>query len=735
MSLPHRPPDEGISSILGFIAGLVVVTGSMAMVIYFVASAPDTAPREEAIDLEGASLRAADALTTTAGQPADWHTETNKDVLSNPATSELSRVGLLAAPGSKVAEWEKIERIRDGTLNRTALRWSLGLDEQDLAINLTGRIVSVPLLEPPTSTTYAVVNANIDADEGSGLIEGDESISWTPKAASESAADLFAAINTKYEPEMHQWAFDWDTHPSEGLGNTHPDHAWWIETQLFPQMAGVAATYTVFNAENETGIGAEPRVDTDADDAEHYAAYDEYVSGTGGGGNEEARVARWHIVEAGAPDNVPGGKDDGDHVLTMATRKSQASGKSQGFGTWRSVDGHRAWAAFGPVDVTGAGAIELKFDHVLKVDDEEASGENRYCYGDTFDESCTAVFPSILFWNATSSEWTRILPNPSCGASNWADHSANEEVGANWTAKTVNLCEAVEHAEGQLYFAFYWDSWCNAPAQPNPWTECDTEPHVRSWFLDNVRIKAEGEIAFSTGFDPLDARDDRELLFTSHDVYHNRTYEAFGGSEYTHLARYATSFVKAGGNVFAFAPHESGIGDWLGEVGLAANATVSTDVRTVLSHGLAMTTPNKLPATASDYTATPMAWALDETKWWRSGNSPEKQLTRVQITDDDIAGVFIHGQPYQGGGQVAALAYDLDNFANAQLRDDLIENAYTSAMFRDPTFQTGSDATRANAESKEVQATKRVILVPVTSDGVYTLPMEITTYLWPLASS
>ncbi|MDX1612359.1 MAG: hypothetical protein R3185_08310, partial [Candidatus Thermoplasmatota archaeon] len=317
-----------------------------------------------------------------------------------------------------------------------------------------------------------------------------------------------------------------------------------------------------------------------------------------------------------------------------------------------------------------------------------------------------------------------------------------------WTTVTVDLCEALDYALGTVYLTFYWDTWCIDPVTGEE-SVCAplgiTEKKPLSWHIDDVSISQTGaspSTLLSLDHEPEPSEDGTLLLVSrgvDHDLLsdtssHPHTIEA--GSPHP-LATYIPYAVKNGTNLLALLPGGSA-GNWFGELGLASETqTAGQEASTVDAGAAPMVMPNGLPEEDADYLTASMGYDTGATTG-PTGAGPDDPLTTAQ----SYSGVatLLSGQPFAGSGMVTGLAYELDTLASndEDLHDDLVENAYASSIFRDPTFdlQFYNEETASLQDSQlpdhiqEVATARAVILVTLTDDDLYSVPVELTLYLW-----
>ncbi len=695
--------DVAAAQILGFIVGLVVLTGSMAIAAYFIMTVPGDGPDEQTQRLQGDTHRAIEVLTTTAGEPTTW------DGI-NLSSDDLRRVGLLDPEKLHYADRHKIGKIQDGNLTGTRILESWDLDPTSTALRIEGRVQSVPIGATPGVDTYGVIHGQ----------EASDTLDWPIEETSRDAAELYAKVNPSYTYEKHFWEFGRDTHPSTGLGNTVPDHAYFVETQLFPMMAGIEATYATADHAGGDWGNEDAAVD----------AFDDYVSEQGA----PESATRWHVVANKSPHMIPGntGPDEIDeHVLTVNWRRTNGNpDSSNGVGLWRVQEGARSTALLGGIEAGTASSATLSFDHLLRIETEDTT----VC-ADESETDCTRIRPSILFWNTTGTEeWTRLSQNPAdCAASDVWDDWGNGEQTSSWGSASVDLCEALEHSDDKLWLSLFWDTDCIDGNGDNSTCSSNQVPH--GWFVDNIEVTADGSTVYETDFEPPGQRSSQEL-FVSNGVDHNRTYLPAPDHAEENTIAYIRNMVEAGGNVVALSPDDgeagaSGTppGEWLSQIGLSSvDTSTSEDVTTEEPTNIVLRYPNDLPETSSDYNQENLSWQNGTPNTPASWSLPSdfEPLTVIQQGPDNAT--VLHGKPYEGGGRVAALSYNYTSFEDKQLRKDLYENLHASSVFIDPTFEVGDEL--PDPGTSEIASDRRVLLVGVTPDNKYVVPLEITMWMW-----
>lgn len=702
-----RFEDRGISSILGFIVGLVLVTGSMAAVTYYIATAPQTGTTDESRDLQSAAVRSIETLTTSPGRPTDWHT--TSDLWNDPA----DQIGL-RAEGSPYASLDKIQRFQDGGVNSTILLRSFNLQAAGMRTAVTGQIVPVPLLQPPSSTTYALADGALD----SGASDMND-VNLQPD--SKTSLGYFEEVNPGFTSEMHGWTWRSDQHPSAGLGNTFPDTPWSVTTQMIPNMGGIAATYTFQEVLDESSYGSEA-----------VEAARAYNSG-------QTALTYWHIVTHDETNRIhnSSGVDIGDHVLTMAYHQG-SNGK--GVGLWRSTDGMRTIGLLGGFDITGAEGATFSFDHQLNIDD----GETTECFettgdGDTTNnnKSCRQPLANIMFWNTTSDRWSHLERNATgCASPSGWDDPMNETTQGKWASVNVDLCEAVNHTSGKLWLALEWVTVCrDATGAPGLCTDLfnDVKHRTRLWTVDNLKVALDdGTTVYETNMEPGQRRG-HESLFAAHGVDHS-FYASADSRNWDDLVHPVRHFVEDGGNVVALAPGSPG--SWLGQVGLQAVARNDTQhTETLDADRLIMRMPHDLPSESRAYAAHEAGWSsvqpANPTGFDFGGLT---QLDTIQQTTEpdptkDAVATLISGTPHADGGKVSAVGYNMTSLNDTTLRDELMMNLYTSTVFLDPTFSAQASELPETG-TVPLHATNRVILAEVTESGDFQIPVKVTLYLW-----
>lgn len=690
--------DRAAAQILGFIVGLAVVTGSLAIATYFITTVPDTGPDEQTQRLQGDARRAIDVLATTSGQPEDWDEDFDPD--------KLRRVGLLSTENPRFADRHKIQRIQEGNVTGNDILESWNLDPSERAIRIEGRVQSVPIGETPIADTYGVVHAN----PGSGLFE-DSPFSWTIDPTSQAAAETYAEVSPSYTYEEHDWTFGEDVHPDNGLGNTVIDHAYFIETQLFPMMVGIDATYSTADHASTDWM------------ANRTGAFEHYTSTSG----QPESATRWHVVAEERPYSIPGNAGDkiDDHVLTVNWRATNGNPENaEGVGLWRVENGARSAALLGDFEIGDADSATLSFDHLLRANDDERN----LCPDDN---ACLSVRPSILFWNTTADQWTRISEDPDgCPASGWNDTITTAQTDGWSNSASVGLCEALEHTDDTVWLSLFWDTRClNADGFRE---ECSTEKGAHGWFVDNIELSADGSTVWETDMEPPTDRSSQQL-FVSNGVDHHRTHAPPKQQHEENTVGYLQNMVRAGGNIVALAPdHPEGSGtpgEWLSQMGLATKQTTHEDtVDTEDPSNIVLRYPHDLPEQHDDYAQENVSWQRGAPSTPAAWSTPSdlENLTVVQGRSDNAT--ILHGQPFEGGGRVAALAYNHTHFDNETLREQLYENLHGSSVFIDPTFDVGDELPAPG--SSEVASDRRVMLVGVTPDNRYVVPLEITLWMW-----
>ncbi len=712
----RRPPDrrdEAASSILGFIVGFVLLAGSMAAVGYVMLTTADSGPSEEDAQLGSSATRVIETLTGSPGHPSDWHT--SKDMWNDPP----DQIGLLREDRT-AASLDKIGHLQNGSINSTILTRSNNLLADDVRLDVTGTIVPVPAMRPPSTEVHAVVNGTIDGDM--------DEISTS--STTDDALEVYEGSNHGFTSTTHAWTWRQDQHPDNGLGNTFVDDPWHVETQAISVMAGLAATYSFadLNAHASMSAAAE-------------AAHANYTHPN----NPDNGLSRFHVVTRGEPKTVPHASDvnGGQHTLAVGYCKQTGSqdkcrdtGSGDGsIGHWRTVDGMRSYALLDKVDATGAGGANLTFDHLLKPNDDEVTE----CHEVDGSADCVKIRPAIRFWNRTANGgnggWTRLDDDAACNPTPAWNHSGDAETTSKWEQKTVNLCEAVDNGTSDLWLAFEWYTECyNSLEQPAPCSlvRSDDNPQgVRGWFIDNVELEVDGEVLYKTDFEPGGSR---ETLFAGHGVDHDFHND---GGQPENIVGPIRHFVKNEGNVVAYEPAKEG--HWLGSVGLqAVQRSETRNVETVDGDRLVMRMPHELPRKHPSYDASAVGWQTNESPLNSTSvkNAGFQALDTVQQntpSSSDPVATLISGIPFEDGGRVSAIAYDVTSMNDTQLRDDLADNLHAATVFLDPTFDMDG-ASVDGAEGEAVAAPSRVVLAEVTEDGDYQIPLEITVYAWTQAT-
>lgn len=689
--------DEGASSLLSFIVGMAVLTGSLAIATYFIVTVPDEGSSEETKQLEGATHRSVETLTTSPGQPSDWAK------ISDLSTDQLRRVGLQDTGKPHYASIDKIDRLQRGHLNESRILRSWDLDPDTYELRIEGRVQTVSIGDTPSVDTVGVAHAEGDAYPSAALSQD-----------TKDAAKLYAEVNDGYTFSEHDWEFNRTTHPSTGLGTTVKDHPFYIETQLFPKMAGIEATYAAADHGKE-------RWDDDAAATEAFERYDETINSPG-----KASATRWHVVKDGDPYDLPAdpASDDGDYVLGLSWRPDNAGGT--GWGTWPVQDGARTTALLGDFNVGTATSAKLTFDHALKVRDEGIECDS------IDDTSCSMIRPSILFWNTTGTDqWTRLdNETTACSpaaAETWNDTLDAEATSQSFKTKTVDLCEALEHSDTTMWLSFFWDSSCLDGDGAN--TTCSEERVARGWWLDDMHLDVDGKTVWETSFEPK--KDADQEVFISNGVDHKRTYWNAHDHMEDNLNLFIRDSVQNGTSLVSLTPEAGPAGSWLSSVGLSVNETThNSDVHTNDSGDLVLNYPNVLPTTSPDYSVENASWQNNTphtpSNWTLPANFTP--LNAIQTSPDGNNVTLIAGQPYDDSGNVVGVTYNYTHFSNETLRKELFENIQVRSAFADPSFTVGSEL--PDPGSKEVSSDRRVLLVEVTNDGRYVVPLEITMWMW-----
>lgn len=701
--------DGAMSSVLGFIVGFVLLAGAMATVGYVLITTADSGPSETDVKVSSSATRAIDALVETPGHPSNWH---EPDDLWDDAPGQI---GLLRE-GSDIASLDKIRRIQDGGVNSTILTRSNNLLADDVRLDATATVVPVPAMRPPSTNVHAVVNGTIDGDM--------DQISTS--SVTDDALAVYESSNEGFTSTTHAWTWREGQHPDDGLGNTFVDDPWHVETQAIPVMAGLAATYTFADPNQHTSISAAAQ-----------DAHEDYTDDP----NPEDRLTRFHVVTDGEPEPVHNSSSATieDHTLTVSFRKQTGGGSSPpGKGLWRTWDGMRSYAMLPNVDVTNAEDANLSFDYHLKADDDETTlCEDKDILGD-----CVKVRPAIRFWNTSADggdgAWTRLDHETSaCDTAPATDETwnatADAEASGDWTAKKVDLCEALNHTDGSLWLSFEWYTECiNSLGNPGP---CETilpdlgaDPEAgRLWFIDNVEIDVEEEVVYETGFEP---GGEMETLFAGHGVDHGFHED---GARPEHSVGPIRHFVLNEGNVVAYQPAKEG--HWLGSVGLQSLQRSETrHVETVDSDRLVMRMPYELPLHDRSYDASPVGWQtnespLNDTSVKNTGFQALDTVQQNTPSSSDPVATLITGIPFDGGGRVSAIGYNMTDMNKTQLRDKVADNLHAATVFLDPTFDVeGADV--ASADGVSVSAPSRVVLAEVTEDGDHQVPIKVTLYAW-----
>lgn len=695
--------DRAASQILGFIVGLAVVTGALAVTAHFMMTVPDTGSDRESTELAGQTQRAMEILTLTAGQPQDWHT------LSDLSSDELRRVGLLKEGSTHYARMEKIQAIQNGTLTSDRILESWDINPNTHGLRLEGRVQSVGVGDPPGVPAYGVVHATNP---------GGPTLNWTVNQTSKTAAELYGEINPDYGFEEQVWQFGREVDPDTGLGNTVYDHAYFIESQLFPMLTGIEATYSTDDHALTTWNNAQARNEM----------FENYLD------TNNQRATYWHVAADGRPNEIPGGPGEpiDRHVFTMAYKRHRGASDSSGWGQWRSEAGTRSAALLGSFDATSASSAQLDFYHALKLDSDDFT----VCQ-DINDDDCVRTRPSIMFWNTTdTNQWTRISTNSSCtDDSGWNDTGTTQATGGSWSNASVDLCEAVEHSDDKLWVSLFWDSSCVDGDGDNE-TCGDTGNHaVQLWFVDNLELTIDGSTVYENDFEPATDSSkggflSEEQVLVSENVDHNRSFEpAVDDSEENTIA-YLQNAVRNKTSLLSLSPRDR-VGEWLAGVGLATVATneTSDDVVTRAPEEPVMRYPTDLPDRSDDWYQWGTSWDSGDPDPPRNLSLPNdfQRLTTVQAGEENDT-TLLTGTPYVGGAPVGAITYNYSSFEDTQLRKQLYENLYTSTVYEDPTFST--DEPVPDSGTREVSSDRSVMLVKVTPNGRYVVPIEVTMWLW-----
>jgi hypothetical protein len=699
--------DRAAAQILGFIVGLAVVTASLAIATYFITTSPQDALDEDSQQVQGDVQRAVEILATTTGEPKDWGENFNG--------GDIHRVGLKAPNGSAYADRAKIDRLQTGDLTGRDVLESWGMNASERGIRIEGRVKSAPVGDSVDVETYGVAHAS----------SGDRPIGYTMAQHSADAARLYANASPSYEYKPHDWTFGASNHhPSDGLGNTVPDHAWYIETQLIPMMNGIDATWA-------GGHG------TTAEDAARNA-FDDYTADSG----NPKSATRWHVVANKSPAKIPGGlhniddPDIGTHAFTVNWIRDSPD-PSQGVGHWHVQEGASALAMLGGFDIADADDANLTFDHHLKADHDESV----ICEDDS-DTDCVRMRAGIAYWDDSDEKWKRLQQNATgCPESGWNDriNETNDVETGNWESSgPIDLCEAMDEAGDKVWLGLWWDTTCLDGASSE--TTCADESFAKDkaghgWWVDNIELEADGETMFETDFEPPTTRS-KQALFTSDGVDYNRTYHPPMEHQREHTVAYLQNMVEDGGDVIALSPDprsspgDSRTGEWLAQVGLSAvPPPADDDVNVLEEDNITMRYPNDLPEASENWQAAAVGWKPGQPDkpdgFGLPGNLQE--LTTIHQTDG-ITATLVHGTPYEGGGQVAAAAYNYDSFDDEELRENLYENLHAGATSIDPAFTVGEEL--PEAATSEVATDRRVVLVPVTEDDTYAVPLELTVWIW-----
>lgn len=702
--------DDGISSILGFIVAMVMLVASTATVAYFIASQPDPQGSEGSQELQSAATRAVSQLVSTTGQPADWHT----------TPSDLERAGLLKDGSQDVADLDKLKLLQDGTIDNEDLLDALDLRSRGYSVHATGQIHPNNLIRAPTHAGLSIVKGQ-DLDDPY-IADADDL-----DAGSWGDLQKVCKYNTECAKTIHNWEFDWTEHPSTGLGDVVPDHPWWIETQFLPKLAGIRATYV------QAPVANASIPDRDAQDS----VFDDYNSGSGGGN----KVTRWTIIQDNADLCLP---DDGDlsandHALLLGRMANKNDKCNEGDDHRDMLPGYRAWFLLGPYETSDADSLWLNFTNYLDINEGvDALGNSVH------------FVPRILFWNATkgtTGEWDRIRPSHQAGqadgcTSGWNDASPPE--AKDWVDTSVNLCQALEDSLGEVWISVFWDSWCtDGSDNVVPCGECAGDfdcPSPNLWGIDDITIEGHVDGASHTFQNIALEATSRDLLTLSSGVSQALDERANGRlvADYRYPTRLWTrDLVKNGTNVLALEP--GGAGDWLGGIGLEAqSATGAGDGAEAAAHSDHPFTkvPNALNETANGngFATSAYAWSTGGTSMPVAGSpAPTNQLDAVHLSGGGTGayGTVMVGSPYTDGGMVVAIAYNLSTLKadDPHLYDDFMVNMYSSMLFDDPSFELQGSQVPSDV-SDPVATARRVVLVTVDDRDRFTLPLEITVYLW-----
>ncbi len=688
--------DDGISSILGFIVAMVMLVASTATVAYFIASQPDPAQQEGSQQLQSAATRAVAQLVSTPGQPADWHT----------SPDGMERAGLLIDGSQEVADLDKLKLLQNGTIDNEDLLDALDLRSRGYSIHATGRVLNNNLIHAPSQSGISIVKGS-DVD--------DPYIADASELDAGSWGDLqkVCKFNKQCADTIHNWEFNWTQHPSVGLGDVFPDHPWWVETQLVPQIAGFRATYVQGPT---TNASIPDRIAQDA-------VFDSYDAGN-------VEIPRWSILQDNQDTCLPnaGGTDSTQDYALILGRLANSQDKCNEGNPHRDLaEGTRAWALMGPYDTSDAQNLWLNFSHVLQNPKNTTNCDEDACFAQR-----------IMFWNATKGEggaWDRIRPahRPSQAdgcTSTWDDEAP--PVTKTWTGIDIELCQALEDSLGELWLAFFWDSWCE-DSEGNE-TPCTGASYPNIWAIDDITVQGSVDGATHT-FQSIPMTATYKALFTLSSGVDLNLDEASSGvvkKDYRVPVRVWTrALVKNGTNFLALDPGSAG--DWLGGIGLESISASGTGEEALSDHRFT-NVPNELNATAqgNGFGVSGYAWSTGATAMPVAGDPPpQHQLDIVHNTTDGSAGTVLIGQPYDGGGTVAAIAYNLSTLKSddPDLYDAFMVNLLASALFDDPTFDLQGSEVPSDVSSP-VATARRVVLTTVDDEDRFMLPIEITVYLW-----
>jgi hypothetical protein len=362
--------------------------------------------------------------------------------------------------------------------------------------------------------------------------------------------------------------------------------------------------------------------------------------------------------------------------------------------------------------VPDADALSLEFTHFL-----------RFANVGSFTDKA-----GLLYWDATDDElndpqWRQLAATPACapGGSGWTGTDADDTPSANWETRTVDLCEALEDADGELWLAFYWNTYCTVPLTGAETACLNSAEREAVWFIDDITITSttggESRVLFDTDFEPP-FTDASAMLVVGRGVDHDLDDDAPVPAL---VLRPLDDFVRAGGGVLALEPGSPG--DLLASIGLEAVAVNPGPAFLEEPGASIVRNPNALPATNASYQVGNVGWSASPAS---ALGPPDEALTFVHASGS--IGTLVSGRPFEGGGWVRAVAYDLASWQEAGLADALVENLVAAGS----VAALGEQRVGPEAPPDAVAAFAHVrrLVTTTSADGSWLVPVAVDLETW-----